>query len=157
MNYLNPTSSTIPFYSCCNLNDKTRKVAHNVINDINMYLIFNLSLHDKIYTDEHNGYNTICSFDDRREAYAYTIVYGTEETDILVSNELLDYDNVLYNVVLHEFLHALGLNHTEENGVMSYKIYTNEKYEILEDRRKLYLSYDDMKGLYEIKRKYNLI
>lgn len=146
-----PSSITKEFYTCPSINDKLRETTIQVIDDINKYNTLFISLKDETSNlSPENGINEICNTD-TQEHYGFTNLFGTDETDIHISNSLLYKTNTLYNVVYHEFLHALGLNHTEEqSGYMNYKIQTN-RYGITEDNRKLYPSLDDIKGLRYIK------
>ena len=54
--------------------------------------------------------------------------------------------NTLYNVLLHEILHGLGLKHSKEKGMMNYSITVDDKGP-LEDHHKLWLSSDDLEGI----------
>ena len=89
--------------------------------------------------------NTICSVE-TNEFYARTLTTSNFNTHIQVSNRLLSYDNTLFNTVLHELLHSLGLKHSPLAGIMNYSLLM-ESGRPLEDRRKLWLSKDDLDGL----------
>ena len=54
--------------------------------------------------------------------------------------------NTLYNVLLHEMLHSLGLKHSKEKGMMNYSITVDDKMPI-EDHHKMWLSLDDLAGI----------
>jgi hypothetical protein len=47
--------------------------------------------------------------------------------------------------------YTLGLNHTDVDGIMNYKIRVNTQGRVLEDTNKLYPSLDDIRGLRYIK------
>tara|TARA_R110000803_G_scaffold115427_2_gene183919 strand:- start:4082 stop:4615 length:534 start_codon:yes stop_codon:yes gene_type:complete len=149
-----PTTITKEFYMCPSINDLLRETTIDVIKDINKYNILFISLKDETSeTISDNNKNEICNTKiETYQSYGYTNLFGTNETDIYISNDLLYKPNTLYNVVYHEFIHALGLNHTiEQDGYMKYVVQTTI-YGITEDNRKLYPSLDDIKGLRYIKR-----
>ena len=70
-------------------------------------------------------------------------------TNITISNDLLGYPNTLYNVILHEILHSLGLDHNNgEPGLMSYAVRATSWFgSIVDDCRKLWISSDDINGI----------
>ena len=72
-------------------------------------------------------------------------------TDVTISNKLFSYPNSMYNVILHEFLHTLGLNHNNgEDGLMSYSVKMVKGWfstYIKEDFNRLWISIDDVKGI----------
>lgn len=153
--FYTPKDNPLPFYTCCNLDDKVLYTAKEVIENINQHNIINVSLHNEIYKDEINDANTICSFDDNNKGYGYTLL-TENEADIYISNQLLPHNNTLYNVILHEFIHALALNHSVYPSIMNYKISVDYWGSIHEDRDKSYLSIDDMRGLEEVKKNMNI-
>ena len=69
------------------------------------------------------------------------------ETDISISRLLYDTPITLKNVIKHEILHALGLNHTEEEGIMNYTLRVDSRGLVINDDKVLWLSLDDIKGL----------
>ena len=76
----------------------------------------------------------------------------SDVTNITISTVLKDYPNVLYNVILHEVLHSLGLNHDGEDGLMSYVVRTSYNWFMnrpVEDERKLWLSINNFEGILE--------
>jgi len=154
-NYM-PSTTNITFHKCCDIETSILNTTKDVFKDFNQYRIFNLSLEDGNYGVELDGVNTVCSFDDTRRAFGYATLQANNEADISISRELIDTPITLYNVIYHEVLHACGLNHTTNKGLMSYKIYMSKDGNILEDRRKMYPSYDDMIGLMAVKNKINI-
>jgi|GEM_PF-4434225 len=89
---------------------------------------------------------TICNKSDIY--YAFTTSYSdSNNTDIDISNDLLGYPNTMYNVILHEILHTLGLDHSKESGLMSYVLKTSWFGYIIDDCRKLWISIDDFNGI----------
>ena len=155
LDFYTPKDNPLPFYTCCNLDDKVLYTSKEVIENINSHNIINVSLHNQIYKDEINDANTICSFDDANKGYGYTLL-TENEADIYISNQLLQHNNTLYNVILHEFIHALGLNHSVYPSIMNYKISVDYWGTIHEDREKSYLSIDDMRGLENVKNNMNI-
>lgn len=79
--------------------------------------------------------------------YGYMELLVNNRTNIWISNLLLNTPKTLYNVCLHEILHALGLDHSLEQGMMNYSIGLSYFRNVLEDARKLWPSRDDFKGL----------
>lgn len=143
------------FSFCPSLNKVVRETCEDVITNLNQYDILQISLKQG-YTEPiyHNGINEICSFDGTKQkgSYGYTTTQGDNETDIFISDALLYTPTTMYNVVYHEFIHAVGgLNHTDENGIMNYKIRVNTQNRILEDSNKIYPSLDDIRGLRYVK------
>jgi len=88
--------------------------------------------------------------------YGYMLPY-TNFTEIYISNELLDKPNTLYNVLLHEVLHSVGLDHSTNEGMMKYAITETYWGNIVDDQRKLWPSVDDLTGLYYLKHLHNLV
>lgn len=88
--------------------------------------------------------------------YGYTLPYGDGVyTNVWIKNELFDFPNTLYNVLLHEILHSMGLNHNNgEQGLMDYSVSMTGNWwnnNIKNDDRKLWLSLDDLRGLIYLK------
>ena len=105
-----------------------------------------------------NNYTTIiCNKLD--SYYGNTMSNNTKFTSIIISNELFKYPKTLYNTLLHEMLHSIGLDHNNgEPGMMSYSIKLDsiktdllKKDSIIEDNVKLWLSIDDIYGLAYLK------
>ena len=67
-------------------------------------------------------------------------------TEITISNSIINLPNTLYNVLLHEILHSLGLKHSYLKGMMNYSITVDDKRPI-EDHHKMWLSLDDLAGI----------
>ena len=120
-----------------NLKDVTKDVANDII--ANGYPV--------IVQDQENT-GIICNQPSGH--YGYMVPYSNR-TDVFINNKLLHLPNTLYNVVLHEMLHAIGLDHSDEPGMMSYAINENWFGYPKEDERKMWLSIDDLQGLYDIK------
>jgi hypothetical protein len=67
-------------------------------------------------------------------------------------NEILQYyPNMSYNVIMHEILHSLGMDHSQKQGMMSYSIREYFVGYPIEDQNKLWLSVDDVHGVLYIK------
>ena len=107
----------------------------------------NLNGYPVIIQDANNT-GTICN--QHRGHYGYTTL-NNNRTDIYINNKLFNTPNTLYNVLLHEVLHSIGLDHSQEQGIMSYAITENWYGSPVNDNRFLWLSIDDLQGLYEIK------
>jgi hypothetical protein len=79
-----------------------------------------------------------------------------QNTNIWISDELLDVPNTMYNVVLHEVLHSMGLNHSDKQGMMNYSIRVRYNwyggFDVLDDPQKLWISPDDRQGLRFLKK-----
>lgn len=102
------------------------------------------------YGNDTTGY--ICNQEIENYGYTYILKDSVEQnTNIFISNRLLYKTNTLYNVVLHEILHSMGLNHSDKQGMMNYSIsISRNRYgiiDIIDDERKLWISSDDRKGL----------
>ena len=67
-------------------------------------------------------------------------------TEITISNSIMNLHNTLYNVLLHEILHSVGLKHSKEKGMMNYSISVDDEGPI-EDHHKMWLSLDDLAGI----------
>lgn len=84
--------------------------------------------------------------------FGTTYVNNSTFTATVISNQLLSYPNTMYNTLLHELLHAIGLDHNQpEPGMMSYSLVIDETGKIIEDTTKLWPSLDDCRGLAMIK------
>lgn len=149
-NYI-PTSPTKLFYTDNSLRDISNEVC-NYINDFNIHKC--IISPPSGYTNPvlQNNINTISVSYANDYYYGYTKLYNTNETDIIINHKLLKSKNTIYNVLLHEVVHSIGLNHTNEFGIMNYSLTMNERNEILEDRKRIYLSIDDIRGLRYIKK-----
>jgi hypothetical protein len=144
----NLEKNEIDFYECDGLNPVIKDKTLEVINDINELDLFKLNLKGSTYPVEMNDINTICDFTFPYDSFGYCSFYPpSNETDIMINKRLVHYPNNLYNILLHEFIHALGLHHTEENyGIMNYSVFLDQ-YGNLKADRHLYLSFDDINGL----------
>jgi hypothetical protein len=144
----NLEKNEIDFYECDGLNPVIKDKTLEVINDINELDLFKLNLKGSTYPVEMNDINTICDFTFPYDSFGYCSFYPpSNETDIMINKRLVHYPNNLYNILLHEFIHALGLHHTEENyGIMNYSVFLDQ-YGNLKSDRHLYLSFDDINGL----------
>ena len=98
------------------------------------------------FLDDKMGNNTICS--KSRVHYGYMTPMPTGSTDITLNENMLWYKTTAYNVLLHELLHSVGLDHVDNRGLMSYAVSENWFGGIIEDDRKLWLSRDDLSGVY---------
>ena len=101
-----------------------------------------------VLIQEANASGVICN--EAKGHYGYTTL-DNNRTNIYINNKLLHLPNTLYNVMLHEMLHSVGLDHSEKEGLMRYAITETWYGYPKEDERKLWLSIDDLQGLYDIK------
>jgi len=104
----------------------------------------------KISYSNYTGY--ICNQISDNFGYTSILQDSIEQnTNVWISNQLLDKPNSLYNVVLHEILHSMGLNHSNKQGLMNYTVRVNRNWyggmDIIDDGMKLWVSPDDRKGL----------
>lgn len=97
-----------------------------------------------------NATGTICNRPEPNDHYGY-MSYSKSglTTNVTISEDLFPYTNTLYNVILHELVHSLGLDHNEgQPGLMSYQIrLTTWLGYIINDCRKLWISTDDVRGI----------
>ena len=101
-----------------------------------------------VLIQEANASGVICN--EAKGHYGYTTL-DNNQTNIYINDKLLYLPNTLYNVLLHEVLHSIGLDHSDKPGMMSYAISETWYGFPKEDERKLWLSIDDLRGLYDIK------
>ena len=74
------------------------------------------------------------------------------ENEIWLNDILEHFPKMSYNIILHELLHRVGLDHSEEAGMMgTYAVRENSYGFPIEDQHYLWLSFDDVKGLFFIK------
>jgi len=150
LSYHNVTTSEIDFYFCNDISTILEEVTREVIEEINTYELFKIKLNETRVDHTFNNKNSICNDNLNNHyisEYGFCTHYLPFETDITISNTLLGIDTNLYNVILHEFLHALGLDHTNTKGIMNYTIQLSRNKGIVKDNLKLYISIDDYQGL----------
>ena len=145
-----PTTPTKIFY----VEDSLRDLTQETFEYLNKYHIhkFHFSQHTGSTQPIQNNLNTITLDRNDNFYYGYTKLYGTNETDILINRKLLKTPTTLYNVLLHELVHSIGLNHTLVPSIQNYSIFMDERNNVIEDRRKMYLSLDDIRGMRYIKK-----
>ncbi len=151
--YHNVSQTEIDFYFCDDIHPILQDVSKEVINQINTYELFKIKLNEETKIEhKYNNKNSICNENLNNNIYSE---YGLcthyspffYETDITISNTILGIDTNLYNVLLHEFLHALGLDHSNTKGMMNYTIQLTKNNGIIKDNAKLYISIDDYFGI----------
>ncbi len=150
LNHYIPTSFTKEFY----VQEPLRDYSHEVCDYINQFNIHRCIISPSTASTIpilQNDINTISVSYTDDNYFGYTKLYGTNETDIIINYKLLKTPTTLHNVLLHEIIHSLGLNHTDNYGVQNYTIFMDNNNQIIEDRRRIYLSIDDVKGLRYIK------
>ena len=80
--------------------------------------------------------------------------YGTfypNTKEIWLNDLLIHFKKLIFNIILHEIVHALGLDHSKEIGIMSYSVRQDSYGITLEDSTELWPSIDDFRGLLYIK------
>ena len=147
-NYDYSPRKTISF--CNNVNPLLREKTIKAVNYLNEYDIVSISLYDdeNIFQNQMDSINSICDYKGYNGYFGYTSYYNdNKETDVSISNILFSTPNTLFNTVLHEIVHTLGLNHTDKQGMMNYKLRLNNDGYVIDDDRELWLGRDDIKGL----------
>ena len=71
----------------------------------------------------------------------------TSKTDLIFKNSIVYSPVTAYNVILHEALHSLGLDHDDEPGIMSYAVTENFFGGLSNDQKKLWLSVQNLRGI----------
>ena len=100
---------------------------------------------DHIQFSQINSSGSICN--KNIPEYGKTEIYLSNfYTEITLSNSIMNLHNTLYNVLLHEILHSLGLKHSYLKGMMNYSITVDDEGPI-EDHHKMWLSLDDLAGI----------
>lgn len=149
LSYRNISSTNIDFYGCPDISLDLVDTTKSVMEDLNSYNLFKFSYIDEIeYEHEKNNINTICNSDlnDDSSRFGYCRHYMPffQETDITVSSKL--YGKNLYNVVLHEMIHSVGLDHTLIPGIMNYSVISSGT-GYIRDNNRMFLSVDDYNGM----------
>ena len=147
INYVKPQFPKL-LKPCPNIDSRLLDVSNEISDNFP-----NFKLSDRNST---SGY--ICN--QQSDNFGYTSILQNsieQNTNIWISNQLLDKQNTLYNVVLHEILHSMGLNHSDKQGMMNYSVRVGYNWygsmEIIDDPIKLWISKDDKQGLRFLKNK----
>lgn len=129
------------FEPCKNINMKILNIVKDVFNDLQ-----NIGL--PIFLDRSN--NTVCNSDFVHYGQMlYNDNIPNSKTDLLFKTSLIYTPITAYNVILHEVLHSLGLDHNNgEYGLMNYAVNENWFGLLNNDDRKLWLSADDINGVF---------
>ena len=123
------------FKPCEGLDNTLLTYAHDIAEDITSLGLFDVSIGE--------GTNSICSKSNTH--YGYITPYENH-VELTISTDLLYVSNTLYNVLYHEMLHSIGLDHSIKPGLMSYSV--NTRYDSpINDQKKLYPSIDDIQGI----------
>jgi hypothetical protein len=132
---------------CPNIDTRLLTISNEISNNFPQFQVS--------YGNETTGY--ICNQQSDNLGYTAILKDSIEQnTNIWISDKLLDKPNTLYNVVLHEVLHSMGLNHINEQGMMNYSTRVGYNWyggmEIIDDDMKLWISTDDRNGLIFLRR-----
>jgi hypothetical protein len=72
--------------------------------------------------------------------------------NVYLSPDIIPFEHTLYNVLVHELLHASGLAHSKRPGMMNYSIRFDETAQVyIEDAYRQWLSLDDTEGLHLVR------
>ena len=128
------------FQPCKDINMRLLDIVKEVFADLRMEgLPIGLGVSDN---------NTICS---RDYVHYGQMLYDpsspTSKTDLLFKNSIIYSPTTAYNVILHESLHALGLDHDDESGMMSYSVTENWIGMVSNDQKKLWISVDNLRAI----------
>lgn len=132
---------------CPNIDTRLLTISNEISNNFPQFQVS--------YSNDTTGY--ICNQKSDNLGYTSILKDSIEQnTNIWISDKLLYKPNTLYNVVLHEVLHSMGLNHSNERGMMNYSIRVGYNWydgmEIIDDDMKLWISTDDRRGLRFLRR-----
>jgi hypothetical protein len=146
----NKTTGRLGIYPCrTDLKIEMTNTMNEIAKDYNNLNLQQIQLYTgSTYPLGFNNINTLCDTEDRR--YFGFMRYDDNkkynDTDIFINKELIRTPNTLYNVMYHEVLHAIGLDHTTNTGFMNYSISLDRYGNVINDKIKLYMSVDDFKG-----------
>ena len=137
--------------ACSDINRKLYETGQDVMDYINKYDMFILQYKNTTYSNYHRDLYT-----DDKLTYCYSTQLGrsytkfiSDEIDVRISPILITKTNTMFNVILHEFTHMMGLDHSDESGLMNYTVKQDsiDSRSVKEDNNKLWLSSDDLDGL----------
>lgn len=152
------------FYSCANFPPTTKFSLYNqdvkisfepfilkAMDEINNEDLFNLTWDPEQQIQSNKFANILCltnniSHPGDTMRYSYGSTYPSN-SHVTFSTELILYPNVMYTVILHELLHALGLDHSTIKGIMAWIVFRRIDNSIRELDQPLWLSKDDHDGL----------
>ena len=128
------------FEPCLTINKRLLEIVKDVFYDMRqngLYVALNIS-NNTICSEEYTHYGQMI----------YNPTGSTITTDLLFKNSIVYSPNTAYNIILHEILHSLGLDHNSgEFGMMNYAVNENWYGGLTNDDRKLWLSIDDIRGI----------
>jgi hypothetical protein len=128
------------FQPCKSINQRLLGITENVFETLRqngLHVGLNIS-NNSICSEEYTHYGQMI----------YNPTGSTSTTDLLFKNSIVYTPNTAYNIILHETLHSLGLDHNKgEFGMMNYAVSENWYGGISNDERKLWLSIDDIRGI----------
>lgn len=83
-----------------------------------------------IHEDDDVGFTVTTASRIRRSAGLYKPLRSNEKYDIVIDVIKCKYENVLYNVLIHEFGHALGIKHNDNPlSIMNITIHLDSKFQ----------------------------
>jgi hypothetical protein len=151
LNFYNNKNKLINIYPCDEISYKLWNTADDIISTINEIDNFKIVLHTKSLKEK-NGH-ILCNSDKASATDFYSYDYSTDIEPVMyinINNNLLLNKNTLYNVILHEFGHVMGLDHNNILGMMNYSInmiFSGITPSYIEDTNKLWFSTDDVDGI----------
>lgn len=143
----NYNNNIIEIYPCIDalMYPNLIQTTHDVIDSLNDLNHFRFILYNNPTNNQFA--NIICVHDNPTATY-FSPLNVQSKMSIFVNRGLLYNKNTLYNVILHEMGHVMGLDHSTSAGMMAYHITEDDIYtSFLEDNMKLWLSPDDIAGV----------
>ncbi len=130
---------------CENIIESIYDQGINVMNHINSYDMFILQYKNTSYreSEENQERITYCQGGERESFTSFS----ENSMDVRIGIDLIYHPNVLFNVILHEFVHMMGLIHSDHPGIMNYSIILDRFMYIKEDNNRLWISPDDYTGI----------
>lgn len=117
----------------------------SVMNQLNRYDMFILQYKNTSYRESDVNQERI-TYCQGGEGESFTR-FSENSMDVRIGIDLVYHPNVLFNVILHEFVHMMGLVHSEHPGIMNYSILLDRFMYIKEDNSRLWISPDDYTGI----------
>ena len=138
--------TVIKYNFCYNIDKHLQNITIQVMSHYNN-LNYNTLL---ITSDRTNDVIEICNKSMDKDRYGYATFKQNDvlERSIKISNSIMNYNNTLWNVMYHEILHTVGLDHTViSDNLMSYTVSLNYYYDVIPDIKRIYPGGDDLEAL----------